>query len=200
MKPKFSLLFFFCLAFSPIILLSLGLFGGRIYISENTKQIKLTNTVMGESTPERFGGVPVRLIIPSIRVNTSIQSVWLDQEGTVGVPDSPLEVGWLDLEILSGSIGSAVISGHLNQENGEPGVFAELNKLKVGETIFLQKVSGDEVAFKVSEIHTYDSDYTEDVFGVHEGGRLSLVTCNGVWDKKAKSYDKRLVVTALRIP
>ncbi|KKT66402.1 MAG: Peptidase C60 family protein [Candidatus Woesebacteria bacterium GW2011_GWA2_44_33] len=169
-------------------------------MNSNIRQVKLTSNTLGVSALEKVSGIPIRLKIPTINVNASIQSVGLDQEGAMGVPDSPLDVGWLDLETLSGSVGSAVISGHLNRENGEPGVFADLDKLKVSETIFLEKVNGDEAAYMVSEIHTYDSDYTKDAFGMHEGGRLSLVTCNGVWDKKAKNYNKRLVVTALRAP
>ncbi len=34
----------------------------------------------------------------------------------------------------------------------------------------------------------------EEIFGASKIARLNLITCDGVWDKKTLSYDKRLVV------
>lgn len=200
MKSRVSRVFYIFIAFFPVFFISLGFVGGRILTNSNIKQIVLTSDILGISSPEKISSTPIRLKIPAINVNASIQSVWLDRDGEMEVPGSPVDVGWLDLGRLSGSIGSAVISGHLNQENGEPGVFANLNKLKVGENIFLEKVNGDSAVFVVSEIRTYDQGYAEDVFGFSDGERLSLVTCKGVWDKNTKSYSKRLVVIALLVP
>ncbi|HCQ31452.1 TPA: hypothetical protein DIU27_03675 [Candidatus Collierbacteria bacterium] len=194
MKSKISLFIF--IAFSPIFLASLGFTGGRIFINSNIRQVKLTRDTLGVSTQEKVFGIPIRLKIPTINVNASIQSVGLDQDGEMGVPESPMDVGWLDLESVSGSVGSAVISGHLNQENGDPGVFAKLNQLKEGDYIFLEKGDGEAVAYVIGNIRTYDPGYAEEVFASGDGGRLSLITCDGTWDKKAGSYSKRLVVTA----
>jgi len=200
MKSKISQLFYFFIAFAPVLLLSFGLIGGHVFINSKTSPVNLTSDILGVSALEKFVDIPVRLKIPAINVNASIQRVGLDQDGEMGVPENPKDVGWLDLETLSGSVGSAVISGHLNQENGEPGVFANLNKLQVGETIFLEKANSNLDAYRISKIRTYDSGHAEEVFGIGGGERLSFVTCDGVWNKNIKSYSKRLVVTALPVP
>lgn len=134
---------------------------------------------------------PFRLVIPAINVDANIQSVGVNSKGEMEVPNNIVDVAWFELGPRPGEIGSAVIAGHLNGENGENGVFANLDKLKKGDLVFVASLS-----FVVSNIQTYDSGYADSVFSNNDGRRLNLITCNGIWNKSKKDYNKRLVVTA----
>ena len=200
MKLRISQLFFLLIAFSPVFFVSLGLVGSQILMNSSLIQAEETVLTLGASAPDKIDYAPSRLIIPTIKVNASIQSVGFEEGGEMGGPDSPLDVGWLDLNSLSGSVGSAVISGHLNQENGSDGVFANLLRLRLGDEVFVQDNNGGFTTFIVKESRLYDPGYAEEIFNPKNGINLNLVTCDGTWDKKTKSYNKRLVVTAQLVP
>lgn len=138
--------------------------------------------------------LPVRLIIPTLNVNAAIQSVGVNDKGEMDVPSNTVDVGWFRLGTLPGEKGSAVIGGHLDRENGEAAVFADLYKLKKGDKLYIKDNKGVSTAFIVRESRIYNVGYAEEVFSSNSGRHLNLVTCDGVWDGEKKSYDKRLVV------
>lgn len=141
-------------------------------------------------------GAPVRLTIPAIDVNASIQQVGVNPRGEMEVPSNTVDVGWFKLGPRPGEKGSAVISGHIDGKNGEAGVFTNLHKLKAGDKLYIEDDSGTTSAFVVRESRTYDPGYAEEVFSLNNDVHLNLVTCDGVWDGAKKSYSKRLVVFA----
>jgi hypothetical protein len=55
---------------------------------------------------------PVRLIIPSINLNTDIEKVGLTRQGAVDVPVGRLAVGWFNLGPYPGEDRQAIITGH----------------------------------------------------------------------------------------
>lgn len=151
------------------------------------------------SIPEQTNiGLPVRLKIPSIKVNAVIESVGLTSKGEMGTPKIPRDVAWYNLGPRPGEIGSAAIAGHVNWYNGAVSAFANLNKLKIGDRIIIQDDKGVNISFIVRKIHAYTSkEDPSEVFISNDGrAHLNLITCFGVWDKKAKQYSKRLVVFA----
>lgn len=133
---------------------------------------------------------PLRLIIPAIGVDAKIQSVGVNTKGEMEVPSNIVDVGWFELGTRPGEVGSAVIAGHLNGENGEDGVFANLDKLKQGDLIYIKSLT-----FRVFKTQTYDSGYADEVFSKNDGIYLNLVTCKGLWNRLKKDYNKRLVVS-----
>ncbi len=146
-------------------------------------------------------GIPVRMKIPSIGVNANIQSVGLTADGSMGVPTVPRDTAWYNLGPKPGEVGSAVISGHVNWLYGAKGVFEKLKSLHAGDTITVQDEKGSVTTFKVRTTHAYGlMDDVTAVFRSTDGkSHINLVTCAGVWDKKAKMYDKRLVVFADKV-
>lgn len=152
--------------------------------------------VLGIEAQKISQGFPVRLIIPAINVNASIQQLGVTQSGEMDVPNNTVDVGWFKLGSRPGEKGSAVIAGHLNGKNGEAGVFTNLYKLKQGDKLYIEDDKGVSITFVVRENRAYDSGYAEDVFSSSDSAHLNLITCNGVWDKNKKSYTKRLVVFA----
>jgi len=141
-------------------------------------------------------GVPIRLKIPSINVDVIVESVNLTPEGAMDTPHTAFHVGWFDLGPMPGEKGSAVIAGHVDEKNGEDGVFANLNKLKVGDTVYIENDKGMFLSFTVRESQLYNPGYADEVFGRDDATHLNLITCDGVWDGVKKSYTKRLVVFA----
>ena len=147
------------------------------------------------AVPVRIG-VPLRIKIPSIRVNAVIRSVGLAPDGSMGVPKLPMDTAWYMLGPKPGETGSATIAGHVNWWHGATGVFANLRKLKPGDTITVQDDKGALVSFIVRKIRSYGTaEDSSDVFSSTDGkAHLNLITCDGAWDKRAQQYSKRLVV------
>jgi LPXTG-site transpeptidase (sortase) family protein len=136
----------------------------------------------------------VRLTIPAINVNAGIQLLGVTPQGDMEVPDNAVDVGWFKLGPRPGEKGSAVIAGHFDGQNGEPGVFTKLNMLTKGDKLYVKNNIGITTTFIVRENRIYNPGYAEEVFSSNDGTHVNLVTCDGVWDGKAKSYTKRLVV------
>ena len=146
-------------------------------------------------------GLPVRLKIPGINVDSVIESVGLTPEGAMGVPKDPNNAAWYNLGPHPGDNGSAVMSGHVNWYYGAKGVFEKLSKLKPGDKIEVLDDKGAVISFVVRESRSFDAAAdANDVFFSKDGkAHLNLITCEGVWNKLAKQYSKRLVVFADRV-
>lgn len=158
---------------------------------------KTTSTAAALKTPAAEG-LPVRLKIPSIRVNAVIGSVGITANGAMGVPRRPSETSWYMFGPKPGETGSAVIAGHVNWLYGAIGVFENLHKLKPGDKITVQNDRGEITDFVVSSTRAMgQKEDASSVFLSYDGkSHLNLVTCSGVWDKVARVYSKRLVVFA----
>ncbi len=146
------------------------------------------------STP----GLPVRLNIPGIHVDSAVEYVGLTPQGAVGIPKDPDNAAWYNLGPRPGEIGSAVITGHINWYYGAIGVFADLHKVKPGDRIVVRDDKGVDISFVVRETRSYDAAAQAiDVFISNDGkAHLNLITCEGVWDSGSQQYTKRLVVFA----
>lgn len=177
-------------AFSLLPLFYLISLQNTIHYPENKK---LTLEI---KTKKESIGTPMHLTIPAINVNAGIQYVGVTTNGSMGVPSNTVDVGWFKLGPHPGQIGSAVIDGHLNGKNGENGVFANLYKLKKGDKLYIKDSNGATISFTVRKTHIYNPGYADEVFSKNDSVHLNLITCDGMWDEKSKSYSKRLVVFA----
>lgn len=155
-----------------------------------------TKTQIGHESQKIFQVVPVRLRIPRIAVDAAVEKVGLTAEGEMGTPKNTTDVGWFALGPQPGEKGNAVLAGHLDGKHGETGVFADLSRLKRGDTFFIEDNTGLSTAFVVRESRTYAPGYVYDVFSPSDNAHVNLVTCDGVWNGSKKSYTKRLVVFA----
>lgn len=153
------------------------------------------------ATPTVAAGVPVRIQIPSIRVNAVINSVGVTANGAMGVPKRPSETAWYEYGPKPGERGSAVIAGHVNWLYGATGVFAHLNAVKPGDKITTIDGKGVKTVFAVRSTRAIGQK--EDASGIflsYDGkAHLNLITCTGVWDATARVYSKRLVVFADKV-
>jgi LPXTG-site transpeptidase (sortase) family protein len=143
---------------------------------------------------------PVSLVIPSIGVRTSLVHLGLTSEGALQVPPSTSVAGWYTGSPRPGSIGSAVIAGHIDSYTG-PGVFYRLSDLKRGDRVYVRRADGTLAAFKVTEVQQYPKDAfpTAAVYGATPTPQLRLITCGGTFDYSTKSYLSNTVVYATQV-
>ncbi|MEK7575455.1 MAG: class F sortase [Patescibacteria group bacterium] len=156
-----------------------------------------------KNTPRTFvktidSGLPVRLKIPKIKVNSAIEQVGIKSTGAMEAPQGRTSVGWFKLGVRPGDKGTAVIAGHYGWKNSLSAAFDNVSKLQKGDTISVEDASGKSVVFIVRKIQIYsEDDDAADVFSSKDGKvHLNLITCDGVWDSIKKSYSNRLVVFA----
>jgi len=141
---------------------------------------------------------PKRLIIPRLAIDTDVQAVGIASDGAMAVPNNFSDAGWYRYGAAPGSLGSAVLTGHLDNGLGLPAVFYELRELRPGDEVFVVMQDGEELRFIVSdtEMYPYDEAPTELIFGRADAVRLNLITCSGRWLSSLRTYDHRLVVYA----
>ncbi len=156
------------------------------------------------STPEqeRAGsGLPMRLTIPKINVDSYIEHVGLASDGAMDIPKSYHNVAWFELGQSPGENGSAVISGHYGWKDGESSVFDNLYKLRKGDIVFVEDDMGMTIPFVVRESRRYDLNADVSiVFNSNDGkAHLNLFTCEGEWDELTQQYPRRLVVFTDRL-
>jgi sortase (surface protein transpeptidase) len=142
--------------------------------------------------------LPLRLVIPAIEIDASIESVGVRPDGDVATPAyNPWEdVGWYDLGPLPGERGSAVIDGHLDRPGGYPAVFWRLRDMQVGDDVQVTSSAGLTLHFRVIRIAYYPPDQAplQDIFGNLGGRYLNLITCAGDWIAREHQTTLRLVV------
>lgn len=149
-------------------------------------------------------GLPVRLKIPIIGVNSAIEDAYITADGRMDVPAGTTNVAWFALGPYPGKTGSSVIGGHYGkyEDNDGATVFYNLDKLKVGDKVYIEDDKGATLAFIVRSIKLFDrnADSTS-VFTSEDGlSHLNLITCEGIWNKQNDTYPDRRVVFTDAIP
>ncbi len=147
-------------------------------------------------------GLPVRLKIPTIGVDTAIEDAYITPDGRMDVPAGSINVAWFALGPHPGEIGSAVIGGHFGIDNGIPKVFYNLNKIKEGDKIYIVDDQNNTLAFIVRSIRLFGrNDDSTPVFISNDGlAHLNVITCEGIWNRVDDSYPDRRVVFTDAIP
>lgn len=184
------------------VLLGLALFQAIIFSfwvpSRSQTPLKLPIFVGSLGKKEVRSELPVRIKIPKIRVDTTLERVGLASDGSVGIPSGPGNAAWFELSPRPGEKGNAIITGHFGWKNGIPAVFDDLYKLIKGDKIYVEDETGTSTVFIVRESKRYDPKTSASFVFISndEKSHLNLITCEGIWNKTQKSYSKRLVVFA----
>lgn len=175
-------------------------YNSPISISGDLRPLIASNAVVNQQA-KGDTGIPVRLKIPNIKVDSAIEFVGLTPEGAMDVPKGPANAAWYELGPRPGEEGSAVIVGHFGWKNGIPAVFDNVSALRAGDKIYVEDRETTITTFVVRELRTYgEHQDATDIFNSSDGkARLVLITCEGVWNKAEKSYSKRLVVFADKV-
>jgi len=153
--------------------------------------------IVASIAKQSYRGLPVRLVIPAINVDTTIEYVGNNAMGDMDTSKSASDVAWYKYGALPGDPGSAVIAGHVVGLNGQAGAFVDLSKLQKGDVISVIDAKGLSASFIVRLSQTYDpSKGDSEVFNSSSGTHLNLITCSGDWDATSRHYLSRLVVFA----
>ena len=187
----------FAFVFGSIV--SVGLFymqtaGTQNEVVQPTEESSI-DTSIGVSLPS---SEPNRLRIPALKLNTTfVAPLGLLPNGEAAVPDSYGEVGWYKYSPTPGSLGPAVIFGHVDSYSG-PAVFFSLGQLKPGDDIYVEREDGTTAHFKVESMERpAQSDFpTTRVYGDINYAGLRLITCTGIYVRGTQRYTHNLIVYA----
>lgn len=143
---------------------------------------------------------PVSISIPSIRVQSRVGNVGLKPDGTVEVPSGAGydNAAWYRHSPSPGSLGPAIMLGHVDSKERGPSVFYRLAQLRHGDRISIERDDGTVAIFTVDSIGRYPKKRfpTKTVYGDTDHAALRLVTCGGAFDSSTGSYVDNVVVFA----
>jgi hypothetical protein len=165
--------------------------------------------------------VPLELQIPSLKVNAPVLAVGLTSENLMDAPKGPIgdpvwnTTFWYRGGGVPGDVGTATISGHVNDPLGQPAIFAHLEDLQPGDLIIVHlKNTTMDIRFIVDQVKVYSIQEASDpavltkIFGAGpvagtepqpapDGfSHLTLFTCAGKIVNG--QFDQRTVVYATR--
>jgi sortase A len=147
------------------------------------------------NAPLLHQALPVRLQIPSIKIDAAIQYVGLTGSGSMEVPQGRADVAWYKFGPRPGDLGSAVIAGHRGRPHAPRTVFDNLSKLHKGDMVYVRESDGRVISFVVRETRIYGANESApEVFANTSDSHLNLITCDGTWNYGTAAFDKRIVV------
>lgn len=142
---------------------------------------------------------PVAIDIPSIGVHSSLLSLGLNSDGSVQVPsgDSYNEAGWYRYSPTPGSVGPAVILGHVSGAGGAS-VFFRLGDLRPGDKVMVTRRDGSVAVFEITRVRHFSKDHfpTELVYGNTDNAALRLITCGGSFNYSTGHYVDNVIAFA----
>jgi hypothetical protein len=140
---------------------------------------------------------PVRLRIPAAGIDTSLQSLGHNPDGTIAVPTDPDVAGWYAEGPRPGQQGPAVILGHVDSTDG-PAVFFDIARLPRGAAVYVDLADGSSTGFRVTGLSTVPKTRfpTDSVYLPTLQPSLRLVTCGGTFDYAARHYRDNVIVYA----
>lgn len=142
---------------------------------------------------------PTTVKIPKIGAESSLIAVAVTTEGKISVPSvhTPMQAAWYKLSPVPGEVGPAIVLGHVDGDK-KPGIFYKLKDLKPGDEVDVDRSDGKKLKFVVSRTTQVPKDqFPQDaVYGNSDKPELRLITCGGVFDHAAHSYDDNIVVYA----
>lgn len=169
---------------------------------------------------------------PPVAVPLELQLPWSDtrlpvlgvgilptnvMDAPMGAADDPVwqQVFWYRGSAVPGETSTALMAGHISDPLGRPGVFADIDRLQVGDPLVVHDTrTGLDVRFAVVSSRSYPLDEADDAAVLTEMygagpvagtipqpaadglAHLTLVTCAGTF--RHGTHDHRLVVSATR--
>ncbi|WP_144877127.1 class F sortase [Microbacterium sp. 1.5R] len=145
------------------------------------------------------GVEPARVSIPRIDLDEPLIDLGLTADATMEVPADFDAVGWFTGGGRPGGHGPVVIAGHVDSPTGAA-VFFRLRELVPDDLVDVTDADGIRHTYRVVEVADYaKADFpTVRVFGAVADDELRLITCGGVFDQSAGSYEDNRVVFAVR--
>lgn len=140
---------------------------------------------------------PIAVSVPSIGIGAVVGELGRNADGTVQVPSQPMQAGWYRHSPAPGSLGPAVLLGHVDDDRTGPAIFFRLAELQPGAVVNVTRADGRTVVFTVDQVREVPKAPfpTADVYGNTDHPALRLITCAD-WDHAAHAYRGNTVVFA----
>jgi LPXTG-site transpeptidase (sortase) family protein len=135
------------------------------------------------------------LEIPVLKVNTSIVGVE-SKQGHWDVSWLQNQVGWLNGTAYPTWKGNSVLTAHVVNADGKPGIFARLKALGLGEYIFVYG-PGYRYTYKVILNELVQPDDAS-VMKHQDKSFLTLITCDS-YDEETNTYLNRVAIGAVLV-
>jgi LPXTG-site transpeptidase (sortase) family protein len=164
-----------------------------------------TATVESSPTPEfpypKEDAQVERLIIPAAKINAPFSIKGVNAQNEMENPNGKDDVAWYKFTAKPGFGSNAVFSGHVDWYTGEVGVFWYLKDLKPGDDITVKLTDGEELKYKVTRNETYKADDAPvaEIIGPTQKDTITMITCDGTFDKNSQDYSNRRMVRAERV-
>jgi hypothetical protein len=145
---------------------------------------------------------PVALSIPAINVKSSgMLHLGQTAQGSLQVPPPGPDynkVAWYRNSPTPGSMGPAVLVGHIDSKAEGPSVFFRLGDLHRGNLVHVTRADGSVATFRVDDVERFHkADFpTQLVYGNTDHAALRIITCGGPFDRDSGSYVDNTVVLA----
>ncbi|MBB5955088.1 sortase (surface protein transpeptidase) [Saccharothrix tamanrassetensis] len=156
----------------------------------------------GPTAPAPSRYEPTEVGIPKIAARSSLVPLGLNPDETIEVPpvEQPMQAGWYTYARAPGEPGPAIILGHVDGDS-KPGIFHRLRELAPGDQVEVSRKDGSTVRFAVEKVdQVAKNDFpTDAVYGDTPEPVLRLITCGGVFDNSARSYQDNIIVYAKMI-
>jgi sortase (surface protein transpeptidase) len=130
-------------------------------------------------------------------VDSALAALGVDRSGALQPPSDTVVAGWFAQGTAPGSVGPAVIAGHVDSTRG-PGVFFRLRDVVRGDAVLVDRADGRTLRFAVTRVARYPKTAfpTGEVYGATPDAELRLITCGGRFDRAQRSYEEDVVVFA----
>jgi LPXTG-site transpeptidase (sortase) family protein len=153
------------------------------------------STRLDHSARPVYDATSLAIEIPVIKVDTSIVGVQ-SKNGRWDVSWLQDQVGWLNGTAYPTWKGNSLLTAHVVNADGKPGVFSKLKALGVGEYIYVYNAGYRYTYQVVSNAYVQPNDIT--VMKHEEKSYLTLITCD-TYDEKTGTYLRRVVVRAVLV-
>ena len=113
------------------------------------------------------------------------------------VPVRAADAGWFTRGATPGSLGPAVIAGHVTWK-GAPAVFYRLGTMRPGDRVIVIRKDRRTAVFTVDRVARFPKSQfpSREVYGAIDHAGLRLITCGGTYDAARHRYLDNVVVFA----
>lgn len=144
---------------------------------------------------------PISLSIPEIGAQSSLLDLGLNSDGTIATPpidEKDSKAGWYNQSPEPGTLGPAILLGHIDSKTYGPAIFYDLGKLVPGDTVEVTRSDNTVAVFAVDGVREYPKAEfpTLQVYGNLDHAGLRLITCGGAFNNDTGHYESNIVVFA----
>jgi Sortase domain len=157
-----------------------------------------------DAAPTAAAGVvaPARVAVPARGIDAPVDPVGTAPDGQMAIPDDVDRAGWYRFGPAPGAPGSAVVAGHVDDDEQGLGEMAALRGTEPGDEVVVTDAAGAVTRWRVVSRELLDKQALPlDVLFRRDGPpRLTLVTCGGPFLPEVGRYRDNVVVVAEPVP